>query len=201
MKKNLRWLIAGILALALTSCGVFFAPLEGRWNPLDPNFGEGYIEKSLYPTLDGHVMNNTGTRDFTGLYMSVSDMYRSLMKFNTADIPADIPHAELHLYMNNGTIPAYDYRVRLILQDWDQLLVDWIQISDSGILAPLASPPVSLLDPGFYSWDVTSLLQSVSPGSVKGLLVEPVISAGAMNRDFQTTEYMINKPHLVIWTR
>jgi hypothetical protein len=193
-------LIAGILALALTSCGVFFAPLEGRWNPLDPNFGEGYIEKSLYPTLDGQVYGSTPMpTNFYGLTSMMTDgaMYRALMKFDTGDIPKDIPHAELRLYLTTGGA-SLQFRVRLILRDWDPNTVTSNDVNAEGFLAALSSPYVTLTSFGFYSWDVTALLQSVTPSSVKGLLVEPL---GAGSATFQTTEYGLNKPHLVIWTR
>jgi len=67
-----------------------------------------------------------------------------------------------------------------------------------GFVAPNFSSAVPVRYAGWYFWDVTVLLQSVNPGSVKGLLVEPL---GAGSATFQTTEYGLNKPHLVIWTK
>ena len=197
MKKNLRWLIAGILALALTSCGVFFAPLEGRWNPLDPNFGDGYTEKNLYPTVDGHVMPPSMSSFFLP-YMEVMNSQRALMKFNTGDIPKDIPHAELRLCLNSINQPFYYCQVRMVFQDWDAATTEWSFLASP--LSPIVSPPVYLSTNGFYSWDVTALLRSVNPSSMKGLLVEPV-SGAATSAQFLTTENGINKPHLVIWTK
>ena len=200
MKKNLRWLIAGILALALTSCGVFFAPLEGRWNPLDPNFGDGYTEKNLYPTVDGYVASGMSTFQEGNTMMTGYNMNLALMKFATGDIPEDVPHAELRLYLDAElSTGPYPFRVRLILLNWDPATVSWTQATMDGFVAPNFSSAVPVRYAGWYFWDVTVLLQSVNPGSVKGLLVEP--AATGMNASFQTTEYTINKPHLVIWTK
>ena len=42
--KNGRWLVVGALVICMAGCGIFFAPLEGRWNPLDPDFGAGFTK-------------------------------------------------------------------------------------------------------------------------------------------------------------
>ena len=199
MKKNLRWLIAGFLALALTSCGVFFAPLEGRWNPLDPNFGDGYTEKNLYPTVDGYVVSPSVGDFGTNPIMSVSGNQRAMLKFNTSDIPKDVIHAELRLYSDTLVSPPNSYQVKLILQDWDPM-VTYTQTTNLNFLALLASPPVSISNPGFYSWDVTTQIRSVSPSSVKGLLVDYLSGMGTV-ANFRTIDNATNKPHLVIWTK
>jgi hypothetical protein len=195
--RTWRWLIGGLLVLTLASCGIFFAPLEGRWNPLDPSFGEGYKQNNLYPTVDGKIMNPSSV-DFTSTYMIASDTYRAMMKFDTADFPKDIPHAELRLYLSSGG-GTYAFRVRLILQDWDPATVSYNQATTEGFLAPLFSPAIVLSSPGFYSWDVTALLRSVTPDSMKGLLVEPAEGLGTA--EFYTTDNATNQPYLVIWTR
>ena len=199
--RILRWTAAGMALLALTSCGVFFAPLEGRWNPLDPKFGEGYTEKTLYTTEDGFVMAPT-TRDFASPLMRLSSSSRILMKFSTADIPSNVAYAELSLYLDNSVLPdSAGFVVRLVLMDWDPMYVDEVQISSVGFLAPLASAAVSPQNPGWYSWNVTSLLQSVAPSSVKGLFIEPEDTTGGMERVFRTHENGTDWPHLAIWTR
>jgi hypothetical protein len=197
--RNSRWLAAAVLPLALASCGVFFAPLEGRWNPNDPDFGAGYNQQSLYPTVDGYVGYGYETFYEGATMQAGSGSYLALMKFDTGDIPKDVPHAELRLYLDTTLSYEMPFRVRLILADWDASSVGWTAATTDGFVAPSCSPTVSVNSAGWYSWDVTDLLRSVNPGSVKGLLVEST-EAGT-TAYFWTTEQSTNQPHLVVWTR
>jgi hypothetical protein len=200
--KIWRWLSGVSLILALSSCGIFFAPLEGRWNPNDPQFGDGYTRKSLYPTVDGQMMSG-GTSLTEGITMAVSSgMYLTLLKFPTGDIPEDVPHAELRLYMDTeiSTMPYPELHVRLILKDWDAATVSWDQVTTTeGFVAPNASPSVLVRYAGWYAWDLTPLLNSANPSSVKGLLLESVVSG--MTAYFWTKEQSTNQPYLAIWTK
>jgi len=199
VKTKLCWLIAGLLALALTSCGVFFAPLEGRWNPNDDKFGDGYVEKTLYPTLDGYVILPSGSDFGTNPIMQLAGDKRALLKFDSSAIPKDIFHAELRLYSDSLISPPNSFQVKLILQDWDAS-VTYVQATNLGFLALLTSPSVSVSIPGYYSWDVTTLVRSVSPSSMKGLLVDYLSGMGPI-ANFRSTDNVANRPYLAIWAR
>jgi hypothetical protein len=109
--------VVGVLS-ALASCGIFFTPMEGRWNTADPK----NELLTFNPSLDGYVEEGATWNDNTVLYAyppPPSGIKAALLRFDTADFPRVVAASYLQLTatskLSAGQV-LYFYR---IIRDWD----------------------------------------------------------------------------------
>lgn len=163
--KSLRWIVIGSLSLALAGCGVFFAPLQGRWNPADPDRDEGTV---ITASVSGYVTSPSGN-DFSSIYMNVGDTAMGLLRFPTANMPRVVVSAVLELYLPAAS--TMNISASPILQDWDPAYITWATASSAGFAGP-AGPSVAVSAYGWYPLDVTAALKNADPEAFKGLLIK-----------------------------
>jgi hypothetical protein len=139
---------------------------------------------------------------------------RSLLYFNTADIPtnATVTHARLHLYLGwydhqaDRIAPVSVYRVN---SDWSEMGATWhlrmpgTPWSAGGCNSSVdrsltAAATTNVLDPSsWYSWDITALVQDwvSNPGSNHGMIL---ITTANRELRFHSREAATNRPSLRI---
>jgi hypothetical protein len=153
---------AGVLVpvvLLLASCGLLFAPMEERANPLDPK--AQLVVLDLAPKLQGVVVS---TLDDTTLW--VSDTQCALIRFDLSALPARVTVAELILdwdYLVAQTVSVYPIRV-----DWsaDVALSEMVPGNFYAATAA-ASATIDSVGPGV--WNLTSVIGTLGFGVlVKG---------------------------------
>jgi hypothetical protein len=191
-----RWVVVGLLLVALCSCGAFLAPSKGRWNPLDPTKD---ASASLSVSDDGYV-DSSGTNYFDGTIFYVGDSYRGLLRFPFSQVGADLAHAELEIHLQSGLSFPVEVGVRAILQDWTPYYVGWTQLTPpSSFVSSIGSPGIQVYQTGVYHFDVTPLFVKLGASSIKGLVVESRIST--LNQlMFLTLEYGgATSPKLLLW--
>ena len=83
-----------VMALAaLASCGIFFAPMDGRWNPDDPK-----SELQMFnPIVSGYVHNVAPTWVDTGSLLAYPGSKIILLRFDTDDFPNVVANSYLRL--------------------------------------------------------------------------------------------------------
>ena len=109
-----------IVLSALASCGIFFTPMDGRWNPIDPK----NELLAFNPTIDGYAHNvtpvpspDTWEGDLTQL-LAWKDSKIILLRFDTADFPRVVAASFLRLWLVETPANNTKLSIYRIKNDW-----------------------------------------------------------------------------------
>jgi len=168
--KSLRWIVIGSLSLALAGCGVFFAPLQGRWNPADPDRDDGTV---LTASMSGYV-DSAGYSFFATptMFAGETNMKMALVRFPTADLPRVVVSAQLELYASYSPAMFFYIVACPILQDWDTSVTYDTVAYTAGFAGNPAGPSVYVDGPGWYYLDVAAALKNGDPAELKGFIIK-----------------------------
>ena len=117
MARILKFVLIIVVLSALVSCGIFFTPMDGRWNPDDP---KNELLK-FNPSLDGWVEGATWN-DTTVLYAyppPPSGIKAALLRFDTADFPNVVAASYLQLTATSELSTGQVLYIYRIIRDWD----------------------------------------------------------------------------------
>lgn len=117
MKRLFRFLSITTLVAMLASCGVFFAPMEGRWNIKDPSNELLTYKPIINGYLEGTVWHDGRDEE---LY-AYPDSKAILLRFSTGDFPDSVAASYLTLAVSMQPGSDADLYVHRILQPWDGL--------------------------------------------------------------------------------
>ena len=102
-------LILIVLVLStMVSCGIFFTPMEDRWNPDDPK-----SELQMFdPIVSGYVHNGVPPWVATGTLLAYPGSNIILLRFDTRDFPNVVANSYLRLTVQdppsyNAELPIY----------------------------------------------------------------------------------------------
>jgi hypothetical protein len=195
--KAARALSLVTFLLAVLSCSLFLAPMEGRYNEGDPKFDVPTTE--ILPIEDGYV-DDTPASDFTGTILWInpppSPTSVPLLRFDAGKFPGNVISAELHLWVSTAPSPATDIIAYPITEDWSPATVSWSLVSsgtffDNGIPASVSVPD------GFFGGyaviEVTEVFDAMVQYGNYGMYLESTV--GAMNLH---SSRGTNPPKLVI---
>ncbi len=127
MKRLFRFLSITTLVAMLASCGVFFAPIEGRWNIKDPS-NELLTFK---PSADGYVEGTVWHDGVIDLY-AWPDSKIILMRFDTAEFPESVAASYLKLQVYMAPQNDADLSIHRIISDWDTATIMYSIANDPG---------------------------------------------------------------------
>jgi hypothetical protein len=104
------------VVVVLGSCGVFFAPIEGRWNIKDP----GNELSTFNPTIDGYAHSTTPLWEGSVDLLAWPTSKIILLRFDTADFPDVVAASYLRLTVKVPPSPdAAELSIYRIRSDWD----------------------------------------------------------------------------------
>lgn len=86
----------------MVSCGIFFTPMEGRWNSDDPK----NELQTFNPVVSGYVHNVAPTWVDTGALLAYPGSKIILLRFDTGDFPNVVANSYLRLTVQDP--PSYD---------------------------------------------------------------------------------------------
>ena len=115
MDRILKSILIVIVLSALASCGIFFTPLEGRWNPADPKSEL----QTFNPTIDGYAHSTTPlwVGDMSLLAYPGSKIV--VLRFDTGDFPRVVAASRLRLTLAASASPDTQLSIYRIISDWD----------------------------------------------------------------------------------
>ena len=115
MDRILKSILIVIFLSALASCGIFFTPLEGRWNPADPKSEL----LSFNPTIDGYAHNSSITWEGTLTQLLAWENSKNiLLRFNTDDFPRVVAASYLRLWVIDTPSVNTQLSIYRIKSDW-----------------------------------------------------------------------------------
>jgi hypothetical protein len=114
MDRILKLLPIVIILSALTSCGIFFTPMDDRWNPADPK----NELLTFNPSLDGYIEGGATWNDSSDLYVYPGSKI-TLIRFDTADFPRVVAASYLQLSATSELSPGPVLEIFRITNDWD----------------------------------------------------------------------------------
>jgi hypothetical protein len=114
MDRILKLLPIVIILSALASCGIFFTPMDDRWNPADPK----NELLTFNPSLDGYVEGGATWNDSGDLYVYPGSKI-TLIRFDTADFPRVVAASYLQLSATLELSPGPVLEIYRITNDWD----------------------------------------------------------------------------------
>jgi len=116
MDRILKSILIVIVLSALLSCGIFFTPLEDRWNPDDPKSEL----LSFHPTIDGYAHSIPLFWEGALTQLVVWENSKNiLLRFDTDDFPRVVADSHLRLWViatPSGTTQLSIYRIK---SDWE----------------------------------------------------------------------------------
>lgn len=154
----------GAVALLLAGCGLLWAPLEERDNPLDP---KAAATLELLPVADGTVL---GAPPIDPSSLLASDFQYSVIRFDLSGLPATVTSAILRLRCS-AVLVAQTIEVYPILLDWAPDTIKTVDVQAAGFLtsAPAASAYVDGLVS--YDFDLTAAVATMELGvALKGTM-------------------------------
>ena len=116
MNRILKSIIIVIVLSALASCGIFFTPMEDRWNPADP---KNELE-TFNPTVDGYAHNSSTT--WEGALEQLLAWEKSkiiLLRFDTDDFPIVVAASYLRLWLVAAPSADTQLSIYRIKSDWE----------------------------------------------------------------------------------
>lgn len=184
------------MIMAIFTC-VFFFALPGRAAETRPDLeADTYIDRDAPDSnfggdsrLDCHY-GITGTDPDGSMHYLIRQL---LLRFDQADINAipagdEIEQAMLRLYLESGDGNSHVYLdLGLINTGWDESSVTWNSLGQR-ILYP-RSPRITIHvgeDPGWYEWDITSIVNQWRSGSLtnNGISLDIYLEAGTPIEDY-----------------
>jgi hypothetical protein len=119
MDRILKLFLIVIVLSALSSCGIFFTPMEGRWNPADPKSEL----QTFNPTIDGYAHNVTlPALTWEGSLTQMiawKDSKNILLRFNTDDFPRVVAASSLRLWVIATPSVNTQLSIYRIKSDWE----------------------------------------------------------------------------------
>ena len=121
MDRALKSILIVIVLSALASCGIFFTPMEGRWNPDDPK----NELQTFNPTIDGYAHSTTPLWVGDSSLLAYPGSKIIVLRFDTADFPRVV--AALRLQMTIATAISGDAQLSIfrIISDWDTATISY----------------------------------------------------------------------------
>ena len=155
---------AGVLVLLMAGCGLLWAPLEERDNPLDP---QASATLELLPVVDGTVGAVAPINEGS---LVASDFDYSVIRFDLSGLPATVTRATLRLQCSAVFVEQV-IEVYPILLAWDKATLKTVDVEALGFLvsAPAADAYVDGLSS--YDFDLTAAIASMDWGvTLKGTM-------------------------------
>jgi hypothetical protein len=115
MERLFSFLLIVVILVALTSCGIFFAPVEGRWNIDDPK----NELMTFWPIIDGYAHNGTPVWENLKELIAWPDSKIILLRFDTAGFPDVVAASYLQLTLTTAASPDTELSIYRIVGDWD----------------------------------------------------------------------------------
>ena len=116
MERLFRFALIVMILVALVSCGVFFTPIEGRWNIADPK----NELLTFTPIIDGYVhYNATPVWEDLMELIAWPDSKIIVLCFDTADFPDVVAASYLRLTVKMKPSPdAAELSIYRIISSW-----------------------------------------------------------------------------------
>ena len=126
MARILKSVQIVIVLSALVSCGIFFTPIEGRWNTADPK----NELLSFDPVVSGYVHNVAPLWVDTGTLLAYPGSKFVLLSFDTNDFPKVVANSYLQLTVQDP--PSYDAELSIyrIITDREPGTFDYYVIDE-----------------------------------------------------------------------
>jgi hypothetical protein len=179
-----KFILIAVLLPLLASCGVFFTPMEGRWNPADP---ENEL-LTFNPSLDGYVDGGGWNDGSTYLLATYYSSKIILMKFDAGALPETVAASCLRLTVDgsaSGDVNLYVYR---IIQSWDSGTVDYTTASSPGIFYDDSKTVVAIVPYSYGTGDEVNIpLTGIFSGERDLLQNGVVILSDPEERHFGST--------------
>jgi hypothetical protein len=116
MERLFRFLLIVVILVALASCGVFFSPIEGRWNLDDPK----NELLTFRPIIDGYA-HDKGTPPWeeSDELIAWPDSKIIILRFDTAGFPDVVAASYLQLTLTTAASPDTELSIHRIIGDWE----------------------------------------------------------------------------------
>jgi hypothetical protein len=116
MNRILKSILIVIILSALLSCGVFFTPLEDRWNPADPKSEL----LSFHPTIDGYAHSTSPFWEGALTQLLVWENSKNiLLRFDTDNFPRVVADSHLRLWVIATPSVTTQLSIYRIKSDWE----------------------------------------------------------------------------------
>jgi hypothetical protein len=116
MDRLLKLFLIVIVLSALASCGIFFTPMEGRWNTADPKNELQTFE----PIIDGYVEAGISGLQMGSLTANDGCSQIIVLCFDTTDFPRVVAASKLQMTLAATASPDTVLSIYRIISDWDR---------------------------------------------------------------------------------
>ena len=146
MNRILKSIIIVIVLSALASCGIFFTPMEDRWNPADP---KNELE-TFNPVVDGYAHASAPPWEGSKELIAWPNSKIIVLRFDTGDFPNVVAASYMQLTVNAPISADAELLIFRIISDWDTATISYDVVD---------------LNPGTF-FDDSQVTQFTVPGSV-----------------------------------
>jgi hypothetical protein len=165
LARVVRLTAAILFILGLSSCDLFYYPVEGRLNLLDPKNQLVWVDRIIPVDEDGYI-DSLDTRYFDGPLLlsewNPTINFASVIRFDYTELPLYVESATLEMYTTPASIGT-DVEIYVIAKQWTPATLSYQSFFDGTIrdstcpFTPLFYT-LALID-GYNMVDVTNLVE------------------------------------------
>jgi hypothetical protein len=185
MERLFRFLLIVVILVALASCGVFFSPIEGRWNLDDPK----NELLTFRPIIDGYAHNTDPFWVESDYLLAYPGSKIILLRFDTAGFPDVVAASYLQLTVatqppTEGTVLSI-YR---IINAWDTATMTYAIANDPAKFYDRSAVATFTVPTSLYTGDHIQIPVSEVFSGDKDELANGIIIYSSENVTFDSTE-------------
>ena len=185
MERLFRFLLIVVILVALASCGIFFAPIEGRWNINDSK----NELMTFRPIIDGYAYSSVPPWEGAAELLAYPEMKIILLRFDTAGFPDVVAASYLQLTVapqppTEGTVLSI-YR---IISAWDTATMSYAIANDPAKFYDGSTVATFTVPTSLYTGDHIQIPVTEVYSGDKDELSNGIIIYSSENVTFDSTE-------------